>query len=215
MSCYLLIQLFMLIICVSTAQKLGTTPDGRLNITTTNGAIIETGTSPNKSTFDIMSAVNPVVARYVVSINAEKTAWVPHVINFDAKIIDTHNAVQTGSDTWKFRAPKKGIYQVSSQVQFEQANMLANSYVDLFIVKGVVTETDVCQYNALTSERIILSGRRHFQGEDIPRHMGSSLVYLNENEFITPYMTHAVTDRNLTFAVSCGQFNYIDIVQIA
>jgi len=58
------------------------------------------------------------------------------IVNFDTKVIDTHNAVTTGA-SWKFTAPVSGRYKISSNLRF--ANFLAWSsggYVGLSVYKN-------------------------------------------------------------------------------
>lgn len=52
-----------------------------------------------------------VAATYGVTTGASTTSANP--INFETKVIDTHNAVTTGAGTWKFTAPVSGYYRVS------------------------------------------------------------------------------------------------------
>jgi hypothetical protein len=56
-----------------------------------------------------------VAATYSLSSNNAPGANTQ--INFDTKIIDTHNAVTTGAGAWKFTAPMPGNYQILTNVK--------------------------------------------------------------------------------------------------
>jgi hypothetical protein len=55
-----------------------------------------------------------VAARYEAS--SHTGAMVAGVVNYDTKIIDTHNAVTTGP-SWRFTAPVSGFYRVAGQIE--------------------------------------------------------------------------------------------------
>lgn len=53
-------------------------------------------------------------ARY--RMESSMTASTTNPVNFDTKIVDTHNAVTTSATAWKFTAPLAGIYRISASM---------------------------------------------------------------------------------------------------
>lgn len=55
-----------------------------------------------------------IAASYYSTAGDSVTGTSQTRINYNTKVIDTHNAVTTGTGTWKFTAPASGTYQVSA-----------------------------------------------------------------------------------------------------
>lgn len=48
--------------------------------------------------------------------------------NFDTKLFDTHSAVTTGANAWKFTAPLPGIYRVAATIQVNASSQVWDIY---------------------------------------------------------------------------------------
>ena len=78
----------------------------------------------------------PIIARYNTAAGQVLANTNLTVIDFGTKIIDSHNAVATGSG-WTFTAPTTGTYLVSASVLFATTTAWANGEVgQLELYKG-------------------------------------------------------------------------------
>lgn len=126
------------------------------------------------STFCIEKVANPasitstetIAARY--TIPSGKTTSSTQPIDASTKVIDTHNAVTTGS-SWKFTAPVRGIYQVTVGVYYGAGAS------DTYIYKNGSQDAWLCQPFSSTGAN------------------GSAIIQLNGGDYIDVRAASAVT----------------------
>lgn len=121
-------------------------------------------------------------------------------INFDTKQIDSHSAITTGADAWKFSAPVQGFYRVTSRIRVSNATMDASGGgIETRIYKNGSFYSILGSFlNPTTSS---ISSRYDGAG-------GSDIVQLNAGEYIdircynsnaATTMTTRVTDSGQTY----------------
>lgn len=134
-----------------------------------------------------------VAAEYYVSSNYTPSSSSP--VNFDSKIVDSHNSVSTGVGTWRFTAPVSGVYQVKTIMT------LTGSTCNVYLRKNG------SDYAALFTADSTIKG-------------GASDVYLNIGDYIditqttgttisgtaAPYFTHiSITLSSGSQQIQVGQ----------
>jgi len=94
------------------------------------------------------------------------------LVNFDNKVIDTHNAVTTGA-SWKFTAPRAGYYHLDSAMM--PSVLMANS-----CEYGININKNNSFYKTLGGSYVIDSRAISFVS-------GSTSIYLNAGDYINLY----------------------------
>lgn len=141
-----------------------------------------------------------VVARAWSSSGETLGANAVKQINFDTKQSDSHSAITTGADAWKFSSPVQGFYRVTSRVRVSNATMDASGGgIETRIYKNGSFYSILGSFlNPTTSS---ISSRYDGAG-------GSDIVQLNAGEYIdircynsnaATTMTTRVTDSGQTY----------------
>jgi C1q domain len=123
-------------------------------------------------------------------------------INFDTKVIDTHNAVTTGVGTWKFTAPVSGVYQVSGALSLASA---------LYAV-GNVTQLQLYKNNSRV--RMLYNDVAQSAVTQVKSMVGTSmLIELNKGDYI-----HLGTENSRTAGatntIGDAEYSYINIIKV-
>ena len=77
-----------------------------------------------------------------------------HLINFDVKQYDTHNAVTTGA-SWGFRAPTAGIYRVSATFYTSTSSRNLRLFKNGSVAIGILGYTGVNSLQISTSIQLL------------------------------------------------------------
>lgn len=91
----------------------------------------------------IDAAMTPPVASYRLTTHQTKQPHIPLRINFNQKLVDTHDAVTPDSSSWKFTARVTGLYQIHAWIHTDLvgiANKVSDNYIALKSSRAPATE---------------------------------------------------------------------------
>jgi hypothetical protein len=120
------------------------------------------------------------------------------IVDFEDKVMDTHNAVTTGA-SWKFTAPRTGFYTIKAYIAASSGAWTAgqNFYTDLY--KSTVNSYRIDTRKLETSVTTEVSSS------------GSISLYLLQGEYIDLRTT---AERGSTSLIASGSLNYITILSV-
>lgn len=120
-----------------------------------------------------ISATETIAASYTTTNAQSITAGSTTIVNYEVKLYDSHNAVTTGTGTWRFTAPAPGFYKLQASTSTQGKNYAAGDFLILLIYKNGTEYGWLGNWLAHTN----LTG--------FPTYMGDShSVYLNSDEYI-------------------------------
>jgi hypothetical protein len=141
-----------------------------------------------------MAASEKVYAEYNTSAGQSISGTT--LINYGSKIKDTHNAVTTGIGSWRFTAPRTGIYDISTFNLLSAASYSSAHQSSLYIyING-------SNYKTLIRNQIAAANSSFY----MPMNSSTS-IYLNAGEYINYY----VQSDSATNLFSSSDMNWITI----
>lgn len=152
--------------------------DIRLNQTDSGAAARNIDTSSGRNIVSIerisgpaqIAASETVHAEYESNASQAIATTTATIVNFEDKIRDTHGAVTTGS-SWKFTAPRAGVYTINTHVLIADSSSWAageTAFLTLFKNGSIYRELDFMEIEASGQYLIGLNGgvSTHLQAGD-------------------------------------------------
>jgi len=100
----------------------------------------------------------PIAVRYTSTATTALNTATETLIDFDTKVIDTHNAVVTGG-SWLFTSPKAGLFSVSFSLRIT-GTWTSGDTVETYLYKGVSNHAvlQYCQFTGSVTQNLLLQG---------------------------------------------------------
>jgi hypothetical protein len=169
----------------------------------TNATTLQTHFSGHKiNTVTASGGKDKVIAQYA-SDAGQTIEGTQEIIDFEDKILDTHNAVTTGA-SWKFTAPRAGLYLFNAKALYTAATWASGavSAMDIF-VDGGTTTARLSTFEAISGDNTAM----------LVENQGTKIFNLNKGQTVDIRIEHTSTSKTL---ISGGgnRFVFIDIASI-
>jgi hypothetical protein len=146
--------------------------------------------------FGIVAASEKVYAEYITASGQSIPPSSYTIVDYNSKLEDSHNAVTTGA-SWKFTAPRAGIYQLNLLNLFDLKAWTAGEYITALIHKNGSS------YKYIQDFGILSSSATYYQVR------GSAGIKLNAGDYIDIRFWHNSATASALIATST--LNWITI----